>query len=95
MIWDIKIILGILLKRDLIQGIKCLKPLLGLEVSCRAPASFRFTKANFDTVHGVLKARILKWFAIAFSSGSSFVKVPHPQDCEGPGVSGRGTYLTC
>ena len=26
----------------------------------------------FHTVHGVLKARILKWFAIPFSSG------PHP-----------------
>ena len=28
---------------------------------------------NFHTVHGVLKARILKWFAIPFSSGPHFV----------------------
>ena len=28
----------------------------------------------FHTVHGVLKARILKWFAISFSSGPHFVK---------------------
>ena len=28
----------------------------------------------FHTVHGVLKAKILKWFAISFSSGPHFVK---------------------
>ena len=28
----------------------------------------------FHTVHGVLKARILKWFAIPFSSGSHFFR---------------------
>ena len=28
----------------------------------------------FHTVHGVLKARILKWFAIPFSSGPHFVR---------------------
>ena len=28
----------------------------------------------FHTVHGVLKARILKWFAIPFSSGPRFVR---------------------
>ena len=28
----------------------------------------------FHTVHGVLKARILKWFAIPFSSGPYFVR---------------------
>ena len=31
----------------------------------------------FDTVHGVLKARILKWFAIPFSSGPHFARVLH------------------
>ena len=31
----------------------------------------------FHTVHGVLKARILKWFAIPFSSGPHFVKSLH------------------
>ena len=29
----------------------------------------------FHTVHGVLKARILKWFAISFSSGPCFVSL--------------------
>ena len=31
----------------------------------------------FHTVHGVLKARMLKWFAIPFSSGSHFVRTFH------------------
>ena len=32
----------------------------------------------FHTVHGVLKARILTWFAISFSSGTCFVRtLPH------------------
>ena len=31
----------------------------------------------FHTVHGVLKARMLKWFAIPFSSGPCFVKALH------------------
>ena len=32
----------------------------------------------FHTVHGVLKARILKWFAIPFSSGPHFVSSSGP-----------------
>ena len=31
----------------------------------------------FHTVHGDLKARILKWFAILFSSGPHFVRTLH------------------
>ena len=31
----------------------------------------------FHMVHGVLKARILKWFAIPFSSGPHFVRALH------------------
>ena len=31
----------------------------------------------FHTVHGVLKARILKWFAIPFSSGPHFFRTLH------------------
>ena len=31
----------------------------------------------FQTVHGVLKARILKWFAILFSSGPHSVHTVH------------------
>ena len=33
------------------------------------------------TVHGVLKARILKWFAIPFSSGPHFVRTLHHDPC--------------
>ena len=33
---------------------------------------------HFHTVRGVLKARILKWFAIPFSSGPPFVRTLHP-----------------
>ena len=38
----------------------------------------------FHTVHGILKARILKWFAIPFSSGPCFVKTLHPDLLGGP-----------
>jgi len=38
----------------------------------------------FHTVHGVLKARIMKWFAIPFSSGAHFVRTLH----HGPSVLG-------
>ena len=31
----------------------------------------------FHTVHGVLKTRILKWFAIPFSSGPNFARTFH------------------
>ena len=31
----------------------------------------------FHTVHGILKARMLKWFATAFSSGPHFVRTRH------------------
>ena len=33
---------------------------------------------RFHTVHGVLKARILKWFAILFSSGSQATGRSYP-----------------
>ena len=35
------------------------------------------TVAHFHMVHGVLKARILKWFAIPFSSGPHSVRPVH------------------
>ena len=40
----------------------------------------------FHTVHGVLKARILKWFAIPFSSGPHCVRTLHhdPSILSGP-----------
>ena len=31
----------------------------------------------FHTVHGILKARTLKWFAIPFSSGPHFFRILH------------------
>ena len=31
----------------------------------------------FHTVHGVLKAKIIKWLAIPFSSGSHFIRILH------------------
>ena len=42
----------------------------------------------FHTVHGVLKARILKWFAIPFSSGPHFVRTPHND----PTIFGASTW---
>ena len=39
----------------------------------------------FHSIHGVLKARILKWFAILFSSGPCFVRTLHdPSNMGGP-----------
>ena len=32
---------------------------------------------SFHTVHGVLKARVVKWFAIPFSCGTHFVRILH------------------
>ena len=36
-----------------------------------------FVGCKLQVVHGVLKARILKWFTIPFSSGSHFVRTLH------------------
>ena len=45
-------------------------------------------KMPFHTVHGVLNARILKWFAIPFSNGPHLVRTLH-QD---PSVLGGSTW---
>ena len=42
----------------------------------------------FHTFHGVLKARILKWFAIPFSSGPHFVRTL----CHDPSILGGPTW---
>ena len=42
----------------------------------------------FHSVHGVLKARILKWFAVPFSSGPRFVRTLHYE----PSVLGGPTW---
>ena len=43
---------------------------------CRVHLSVSYS-LPFHTVHGVLKARILKWFAFSFSSGPHFVRTLH------------------
>ena len=45
----------------------------------------------FHTVHGVLKARMLKWFAISFSSGPRFVRTLYydPSVLSGPTRHGK------
>ena len=40
-----------------------------------AQSTFALIFLPFRTVHGVLKARILKWFAIPFSSGPHFAGI--------------------
>ena len=44
----------------------------------------------FHTVHGVLKARILKWFAIPFSSGPHCVRPLHHDPSILGGPTGHG-----
>ena len=44
----------------------------------------------FHTVHGVLKARILKWFAIPFSSGPHWVRPLHHDPPVLGGPTGHG-----
>ena len=45
----------------------------------------------FHIVHGVLKARMLKWFAISFSSGPRFVRTLYydPSVLSGPTRHGK------
>ena len=50
--------------------------LLEVSVYQAGPSELSFF-LPFHTVHGVLKARILKWFAIPFSNRPHFVKTPH------------------
>ena len=48
------------------------------------PGEFIFQRdifLPFHAAHGLLKARILKWFAIAFSSGPHFVRTLHHDLC--------------
>ena len=43
----------------------------------------------FHTVHGVLKTKILKWFAIPFSSGPRFVRTLHHD----PSILGGPSFM--
>ena len=47
----------------------------------------------FYTLHGVLKARILKWFAIPFSSGPHFVRTLHHDPSILGGPTRHGSYF--
>ena len=47
----------------------------------------------FHTVHGVLKARILKWFAIPFSSGPHFVRALYHDPPILGGPTQQGSYF--
>ena len=55
-------------------------PLISSMLASYQPGEFIFQCPiflPFHTVHGVLKARILKWFAIPFSRGPCFVRTLH------------------
>ena len=47
----------------------------------------------FHTVHGVLKAGILKWFAIPFSSGPHFLRTLHHDPSVLGGPTQHGTWF--
>ena len=44
---------------------------------CAFRGRYQLPSHTVHTVHGVLKARMLKWFAIPFSSGPRFVRTLH------------------
>ena len=62
-----------------------------LEPVCCSMSSSNCCFLTFHTVHGVLKARILRWFAIPFSNGPHFVRTFH----HGPCVLGRTLERIC
>ena len=43
-------------------------------LACEMSAVMWYYEHSFHTVHGVLKARILKWFATPFSNGPCFIR---------------------
>ena len=60
------------------------------------PGEFIFQCAvflPFHTVHGVLKARILRWFAILFSSGPHFVRTLYHDPFIMGDPTGHGSYF--
>ena len=78
------------LRLFILSGI--ISPLISSSIlSTYPPGEFIFQRPiflPFHTVHGVLKARILKWFAIPFSSGPHFVRILHYD----PSVLGGPTW---
>ena len=66
------------------EGVCCDQCVLLAALCQPLPCFLLHSKAGFAcysrcfTVHGVLKATILKWFAIPFSSGPHFVEMTRP-----------------
>ena len=61
--------------------------LIGKNWVCLQRHTFRIF-LPFHTVHGILKARMLKWFVVLFSSGPCFVRTLHHD----PSVLGGPTW---
>ena len=63
--------------------------------NCVSPNSFKqmncISYCTLHTVHRVLKAEILKWFAIPFSSGPRFVRTLHHDPSILGGPTGHGS----
>ena len=61
---------------------------------CGATVSSESNRWVYDnTVHGVLEARLLKWFAIPFSSGLRFVRTLHHEPSILGGPTGPGSWF--
>ena len=71
------------------SGVNC--PLISSNILCTyQPREFIFQCPiflPFHTVHGVVIARILKWFAIPFSSGPHFIRTLHQKSLRRNGVA--------
>ena len=82
--WSSQVFLNFWL--DVLHGFRKFQPisflssfllfLIGKNWVCLQMYTFRIF-LPFHTAHGVLKARMLKWFAIPFSSGPHFVRTLH------------------
>ena len=71
-----------------------ISPLISSSILGNRPGDFIFQCPiflPFHTVHGVLKARILEWFAIPFSTGPRFVRVLHHDLCVLGGPTWHGS----
>ena len=53
----------------------------------------KYQSLSFHALHGVLKARILKWFASPFSSGPHFLRTLHHEPSVLDGPAGHGSQF--
>ena len=71
-----------------------LSPLISISIlGTYRPGEFTFQCPilfPFHTVHGVLKASVLKWFAIPFSSGPHFARTLHHDPLSWVALYGMG-----